>query len=783
MGLIKWSGSLLVTAVAALSLATGCASGPAGVDGPVPQLSKAPPAQQSGEPRFERGEDGFLYAVGEFDEELVAGQMIYGRHGGVWPLQEMAPPALFAGEVVEVFGDGVAHVHELYSFPDIDRDELTLTAGPMGEPEEMGKGIGLVEELIEVEEGAPTRVVIGLRGDAGVQEGDFYGLVAAYDPSLGPASAQLTRRLAGICQVVDINRGGTTCELLSGHPDHPGVDRAAPGLAAVFLEARFSQTPSPMTVLVSSVDDHGIDEVVRQGLKDYFGRHAGLDVAVEIFEQSVDPRDEGFHRWHRRMQADGATALVGVGIEDRDGEARLVLNYTNVGSTVGRGMVAAPPERGVDMGPVEAIDKGSLEGFSSLMLGSLLVYRGANSEALLHFHSALRDPVLQGKWRWHARDQYAMRWGAFDRFEEAMWLIHEDEAIARDADDEQAYYNALGTRVRLHDFVDQPAMAHQTARQYLDYRRDERPGPLYLSALAMYGEMAMADDDEAAGVEVVEELEELCPDGCEGDLIPMLAGMYWTAGRDRPELQDRIVARMIEAGQRAEMSSMATARMFQGWNFMREDDFLQALIAFFEARRLFDEEGSTYGVGRADFYLALTQIARGEAQEAFDRAMQALEYINDVGDHSSMVRIYERLTQIYIEIDVTRRPQPYLGAAPQILQRAIQAQMSMGDYARAAEAGFGYGHFLFRSGNLDEARNTLQRAVVQGLRVARFDTVALSHVFLAVIARSQGDMDRFHQEIHRARVMAEVADDPNIDDLINDLVAPSDSDQDPTQLL
>ncbi len=760
----------------------GCSTVPGGLDGDYAlAIDTSPPAQVEGPPQLLRGDDGLLYIAGEFEQTPVAGQVVFGRYDGEWPLQEMEPPALFAGEVIEVFSEEVARIHGLFEFPDVEYDELSVELADGRGDEPMGKGLGAVESVESDEEA--TRVGLPLGDESGIQDGDLYGLFQGYGPGDSSSMAQLTRRFVSICEVDEIESEHSRCTVRRGHPDHPAGPDIEEADTAIFLEPRFSAEPRMGRVKLSSLEDEQLFDRIHDQLGKYFERYPDGAVAVESFGKSVDARDADFHRWNRRARTNDPATLVGLSLVDHGGEQHLFVNYTGLSTAVGPGMVAAPPEGGVDMGPPDELTDEQLKGLGAMLMGAILVYRGQTAEALAHLHSALGDPGLSGKWRWHTRDQYAMRWGALDRFEEAFWLIHEDEALARANEDEQAYYNALGTRVRLHDFVDQHQRAYETAAKYLDSRVDDTSTAGYLSAQAMYGEMALHVDEIGKAEQVVEELIERCPDGCSGDLIALLAGIYWAATEKAPDLQDQIVSVMVDVGQQGERTTLASARMFEGWTFMRDRELEWSLVAFREARRLFDNQDSSYGTARAEFYLALTQIAREEPQDAFDRALEALEYMTEVGDYRSMVRIYERLAQLYVEIDMSRPPQPFFGAATRVLRAGLQAQLSTGDYGKAAEAGFGYGHFLFQIGNVDEARFTLQRSVWHGLRVARFDMVSLAHLFLALIARTQGDMELFEQEIERAQMMADIADDPHIDELIDSVLSSPEDREDPTQLL
>lgn len=773
---------VLVVGLLALVWMSGCATATGPVQWPDVEAASQPPADgQQGEPHLIRGTDGFLYAVGEFESTPRTGQIVFGRYAGEWPLDESIRPALFAGQVVRATSEGSALIHPLYVFPETDVVGLRVEFADERGDESMGKGLGDVED---VDFSGPTHLRITPSSDDGVQEGDLYGIFRPHGAEDSPRDVQLTRRLLGVCMIVESTAAGSTCRLWQGHPDHEWAGRIEAGQQVLFLEPSFGRSPRQATVLVSPVE--GNDELnawVLENLRNYFSRFPGGEVLVESYEEEVDATDKAFYRWGRRIETDESGLFVGVSVVQRQGRDHLVLNYTGIGPVVGSGMVAAPPEGGVDMGRLDRVDSDDWSGFASVLMGTVMVYRGQTSLALVHLNEALRDRALHGPWRWHARDQYAMRWGALDRFEEAMWLVREDEAVARAEVDEEAYLNALGTRVRIHDFLDQPSQARQAAAEYLEARRADRPGSGYLSALAMYAEMAIQDDDAAAAREAISELEELCPDGCSGDLIGYLAGIYWGAFDVDAALQDGLVQKMVELGRLDENSSLASARLFQGWTFLRDRDLEQALIAFMEAQRLFEREGMHYAVARTQFYLAIAQIGRGESQSAFEYAVDALDFMTDVGDYPSTVRIYERLSQIYMNFEPTPRLQPFLAAAVRVLQGGLQAQISTGNLGGAAEASFGYGHFLYRVGQANQARAAFQQAVVFGVRGANLEVMALSHYFLARMAYEEGDMSLFQAEIGRAQRVAEAAEEDYILELIDDLLEPSGEPEDPTQLL
>lgn len=781
MGAVELTSArtLQIGAIIPLLWLVGCASAPQPQALPDVDTELDVPEADDGTPQLVRGDDGLWYAVGEFDEPPETGDAVFGRYDGKWPLEDTDPPALFAGRVVERHGERIARVHPTWEFPDIDHDELHAQITDDFGDETMGKGIGTVQQ---VDHGDQTHLTLSIGEQQGVQQGDLY---AVLDDSSqpNPNALQLTRRLAGVCMVVEADGDDSQCRLHRGHPDHPGLEQVHDGQRVAFLEPSFGTAPREATIFVSTVDDD-IDDWIVEHLQGYVDQFPGAYVTVELFDdEEVDAEDEAFHRWTRRIDTEDEPAvLLGANLESDE----LVLNYTGLGTAVGPGMVAAPPEGGVSMGPVDELQPDDWRGVASVLMGAVMVYRGQNAEALAHLHQALRDEGLTGKWRWHARDQYAMRWAAVDHYEEAMWLVREDETLGEATGDDQARYNALGTRVRLHDYLDQPQRADDTAERYLEHHEDDRPSTGYLSAAAMYAEMAVQNERIDAAERKVEELVEVCPDGCGGDLPPLLAGIYWAATDVRPELQDRIVEAMVELGEARRDRSLAVARMFQGWTFMRDDDFDQSLIAFLEAQRLFeDQENSPYGAARAQFYISLSQLMRGEQQEAFEAGMQAREYMAEVGDFRSVARIYERLAELYADLD-SGPPREFMLAGSEILQSGLQAWLATGDYGTAAQMGFSYGNFLFRAGNVDHARMNLQQAVTRALRVAEFETVAMGHLFLALLARAQGNRQLFEEEMDRARLMAEIADETYIRELIEEVEQPSEDrrpDDDPTDLL
>ncbi len=768
--------------LAAILFGVACAGPSTTMEWPDTQtLIEAPRVSPEERPRLVRADNGMLFVVGDLQESPKVGDVVFGRYDGDWPVEQMERPALFAGVVAEVRTPQIVHVHPLHQFPEIDHQELRVEfATSLGE-ETMGKGVATVDD---VDFDGPAHLDLSLGGEAGIRSGDMYGILGGLSEESESVDTQMTRRLIGVCMVVDVEAESSRCRLRQGHPQHKWAGTPRSGHQAIFLEPTFGTSPNTARVLISPTGDETVDAVVLENLTAYLTRFPGGQVEVETFDDEVDARETEFYRWNRRVQVDEPSLLVGVTLVDGDDGTRVVVNYTGLGSAIGPGMVAAPPEGGVDMGSVEEISEQDWTGIASVLMGAVLVYRGQNAEALSHLHDALRDPRLAGPLRWHARDQYAMRWAALDRFEEAMWLVMEDEAVAVAADDEKARQNALGTLVRLHHHIDQDDQALAEAKRFILAYSDDRQSANYVFALAMVAEMAAAAGRFDEAEEALDELDELCPDGCEGDMVYMLAGVYWAADDENPEMQDRIVDRMVEISQGDRGAIRAAARMFQGWTFMRDDNFEQALMAFLEARRLYEGEKSSYGAARAQFFVAVTQGVLGNRQDAFERGLDALEFMTGVRDYGSTVRIYGQLSNLYLGIDPSQPPERFLGAAPRVLRAHLDARLSTGDYGWASEAAFGYGVFMRFVGDLDQARQALQRGVVYGLRVANLDVVARCHVQLALVARMAGDEDGFHQEMERAQIIAEAIDDPALDEEIDTVLEPPEYESDePTQFL
>lgn len=787
---------LLVVLSAGLS---GCASGSTSGWPAVQVIPSAVPADleaASGTPKLVRGSDGFWYVVGVLGEEVQTGSAFMGRYSGDWPLENLPRPALANGRVLKRFSDQVALVGLTYWFPKSELATLEVTWEAAGSEETLGKGIGKVTQLAGAVQSSGTKKKVTAKGmqldlgkEEGVQVGDIYAILKPVGPGAAPIALQLSRRLVAICRIENVGESGSDCVQLYGYggavQSSVSPRAVAQGDDVLFLEHTLEKKSRDAQIVIGQVAGYSeVQGVVLGEFASYLGKFTNANTKAVPSELEMDATNIDFHRNGRLVKYEGTpTLLVGLSVHEVKGKKHLFANYTGVGPATGPGMIAAPPEHGIDLGDVKKLKREQVRALASVVMGAMMVYRGQTSEAMMHLKSVLDDEDVQGALRWHVRDQFAMRWGALRYFEEALWLVMEDEAVAKADNDEQARLNALGTRVRLYDFVGLSDKAFEKAGEYLEARQSQKPNSAYLAALSMYGEMALGAKDEAAARKAVDELRALCPDGCEGDLVSFLGGIFWSVPPGGEGLQDELLGYLLEYSRDGDVVQRASVRLYQGIVSMREREWEQALVAFFEAERLFEQVHYVQGVGRTHYFMFLTDLAREEPQSAFEHALKSLEINAEVGDFGGVLRVYERMANLYGNIDMQGGMKPFLGAAPRVLSAAVHAQLATGDYASAAETMFETGGFFFKIGSMEQSQLMFQQTVWYGLRSARFDIVALSHLFLGMIARNQGDMESFREEIQRAILMGEIAKDPAIMEVIQNALTPKPENDVPTQLL
>ncbi|MGM0555502.1 MAG: tetratricopeptide repeat protein [Myxococcota bacterium] len=782
----------VVATTLALLFGSGCASTQQTAESfpDVDVLPEKPPEDLSTDAPgsiLRQGSDGFLYVVGGIPDDAQPGALLVARYSGEWPLKDAKRPPLATAVLTKKFGPDTGLVHVTYSTPksDLVGLEVSWEEAPLREP--IGKGVAVVNAV------KGDRVEMPVGRDYDIAEGDWFAVLDKL-PSRTEAGAaktnadlQMTQRLVGVCMVQEVTNEAATCKMWRASSEHPESGTPEEGHQLVFLEHAYGREPNKAHIQLASIqgdDDGEMRKRVRAAFKSYIGTAVQPEVELEMVEAEANARAVDFHSETKKVERKHLhQLLVGGTVADVDGTPHLFLNYSGVTGASGPGMVAAPPDRGVDMGPVADLDADRLTAFASVVYSGVLVHRGQTSEALIQLHRMLADPRLDGPLRWHARDQYAMRWGSVGNDYEALWLVLQDEAIASQNDDRRAYLNALGTRVRLYDFLGEPARAVSAARKYLDARAEEgKEGLTYLSALSMYGEMLMKDGRTDDALEAAEKLADACPDGCEGDLIGLVGGIFWSVPPDKSDAASTLVEIVMEHARSGETIVEASSRIYQGFLSMRENEPDQALIGFLEAQRLYEKAGSTSGVGRSHFFAMIAELSRGEPQRAFDRGQKALEIEEKLNDYEGMARVRGRLTALYTNPTFLEKPGMYLRSADDILGGAIEANLALGDFVTASEHMLSYGIFMLRMGQGERSIALLEQANRYAISQTHFEVAAMTHLYMALIARGEGDRDEFVTQIQRARVMGELAEDPEILEAIEDALNPE-KEEPPTQLL
>lgn len=780
---------ILIVALMGL-VSTACRTTGTVADDPWPRveaLPDAPPADlERSAPTtvLRRGSDGFVYVVGGLPNNIATGSGFLGRYSGDWPLQDLPRPPLVSGWVLKRFGSDVALVSLSYQMPDSNLDGLEIT-WEEGEGEELGKGISRVMALNPSD---TSDVAISIGEELGVQRGDIYGLFEPVRTVDDARSLQMARRLLGICLVDSVGEEASTCRLWRGSSMVPGKRPVAQGDIAIFLEHTYGRAPRESVIQIGQVtgaETEAEQRLLRESMKLYVDSLPLPNAQVELHDGEFDATRADFHRYGEDITYRGHAQVIvgGALVQGPNGKKHLFVNYTGVGPAVGPGMVAAPPEGGIDLGPIDGLEPADLRSFASVIWSAVLVYRGQTSEALMHLHLALGDRSVRGPARWHARDQYAMRWAALGYVEQSLWLVLEDEKVAQKRSDKRAYLNALGTRVRLYDMLELPRRALAASSSYLDGRAESKGDSGHLNAMSMHAEMLLNAGDLENAQRIIKDLRTLCPAGCEGELASALAGVYHAAPDDSPEFRDGLLNDIVSLSEEGPRSRMASARTYQGLEALGDDRFEDALIAFLEAERLFTEENDLPGLARIKYFMFITQMSRQEPQAAFELAIEAIERDRELGDFESAARTYEILANLYTNFDGQTRPGPWLGAARDVLSATVQAQLAKGNFGKTAEALLGFGAFLTRLGEVGDSQIILQRGVLFAIRATRFDVAALCHLWLGIVARENNDPETYVDEIQRARLMGSISGDPEVMETIERVLNPETEPDTPTQVL
>lgn len=773
--------TLALLLAASTFIATGCRSGEPKQDvwPQVEVLPGKPPAQldkAAATSVLRRGPDGFVYIVGGLDERAKPGATFLARYSGEWPLDEVPRPPMAAGQIMRRYGDDVALVQMLYSFPDTELESLEITWQDDIAREDIGKGVGKIEEVIGEPE-FPKDLTLSLGRNLGVQLGDIYAVVK---PSKGDTSQnhlQLGRRLSAICLVQKVEDNRSVCRIWHGSMLHPRPAVVTQGDTALFMEHTFGAPPRQALLQFAKIKgdaDGSVRKHLMEQTEQYLNTHAAANITVESLDKEFDPTNPAFYKNEEEVEYRGMPQILVAGaLIERDGREHLVINYTGIGPATGPGMVAAPPEFGIDMGRADKIGASELRHMCGLFTGAVFVYRGQTSEALMHLRQMLGDEKIQGELRWHLRDQYAMRWASLEHWSEALWLVLEDEEIATQRQDRQAVLNALGTRVRFYDELGLPDKALEQSARYLKMRQEDKAHPsAIMSAMGMHAEMLMSKGQITEAKSTLANLEKMCPDGCSGDLFAYISGVYWSVPQDNKALQDELLAKLESLAKKGD-DAIASLRIYQGFHAMRDGQFEQALVAFLEAERLFDLKKSQPGVARAKYFAFLAQLGMKEPLKAYETASEALSLATDLRDYATAALIYDRLSSVYLSLDLNQAPGNYIRVASKILISVYESQVATGDLGKSSETLFTIGTLFFKLGSLDEATTVITKAVIYSIRATRFDIAAMSHLTLGLIARARGDAEGFRNEIQRAELMGRLSGNPVVLEAIQRALEPA----------
>ncbi len=736
--------------------------------------------QQAATSVLRRGPSGLLYIVGGLDENVKEGDTFLARYSGEWPIKELPRPPLAAGQITRVYDGNVALVQMIYMLPNTELDTLEITWQDDIAREDLGKGVARVNQIYGEPE-FPETVDLSIGKNLGVQPGDIYALVHDANEEIEVINdLQLGKRMAGLCLVQTVTDSQAKCRLWHGTQLHPKPSPTIEGDTALFLEHTFGSSPRQALIQFAKIKgdaDDSIRKHLMEQMQQYLNTHASANITIEAVDVELDPTSHTFYRADEQVEYRGMPQVVlGAALLERGKKKKqhLVINYTGIGPSAGPGMIAAPPEDGMDMGRSDKIEGKHLRQIFGTLMSGVLVYRGQTSEALMHLRQMLGDKDLQGEMRWHLRDQYAMRWAALGYVDEALWLVLEDEAVGKAREDRLATLNALGTRVRLHEMLGATPLAVTEAKRYMEMREQggDDAGSI-ASAISMYAEMLLAADEVDKARAQIAKLQTSCTEDCEKDLFSYLAGIYWSVPAGMPELQDRILQTMIDIQKRQKAPSHAGNLMiYQGLTSMRDGDFAQAQLAFLEAERLFGELKFTPSVTRAKYFIFLAQLRMEDPIKAYETSGEIIALAQELRDYQTAARTYDQMVNIYFSLNMEQAPGAYIKLASRVLNAVYDAQVASGDLGKSSETLFTIGTLFFRLRALDDASIVLQKAVVYAIRSTRFDIAAMSHLTLAMIARARGNMESFNEEIARAQTMAEISGDANVLEAIDRALAP-----------
>ncbi len=726
-----------------------------------------------------QAQNGFLYAVGDLSDAKM-GSPFYARYGGSWPIDDLKRPPLALGHLVKKINEKIAIVALDYKYPEANLIGAKVTWEKAPLDERVGKGIA--PPVIEPKESEKklAEIKLSIGEQSGVQKGDIYAIASRVPDPKRPTDIRISKRIKAICMVSAVSQDSSTCKLWYGSSQLQRVSKLRSDDIAIFMEHTFGGPASPSSIeLLTIVGDE--NDTLRTVLHDAFSKT--LDALPQRKTKLInsplsgDPTLPSFYKIaDQYSKVQDPKIAVGGKVVSIDGDDHLIVNYSSVGSSRGPGMSAAPPENGIDLGPINKLDPRQVTKFAELVWSSVLVNRGRSSEALIHLRYMLNDINLRGPMRWHIRDQYAMRWAALDHTQEALWLVTQDEDEA--GEDRMAELNALGTKVRLLDMLGANARASVASKKYFEARKSKQD-TLYFGAFSMHIEMLLKAEriDEAKTL-----VQKLIASAPSEELAALLGGIYW--GIPTPELEFR-KAILKEISSRTSSKTprlLASLRISQGLLAFEQNLHDDALLALLDAEETYVALNSPVGVARVNYFMFIANLARKEPQRAFEHALKSININRSLDDFPASVRMYERLAELYSVFPSPLPNGPYLGAANDVLSAFFQTQVAQGNFGKAAKALFIHGTFLTHLTKFDDAQSSLRKASTYAIKTANFDIAALCHIRLAVVAKAQRDQKTFADELKRAAKMAEISGDPTILKIIWNIMNPEKSQEAP-QLL
>jgi hypothetical protein len=454
----------------------------------------------------------------------------------------------------------------------------------------------------------------------------------------------------------------------------------------------------------------------------------------------------------------------------------------------------------MDLGPVGSLTKSAVAPAMVNLVAAAMAHRAQNGPAIELLETALRTGGWDGAARWHARDQLAMRWAEARVPHESLRIVEEDIARAEQQGDKDGVVNAVGTLMPLYENLGDIDRSLKEARRFYTLRKELGDGPYTNHAWRAYIEVlfkakhlteaeverdALANQCEpllaeaSAAYLASGEPHGLLGGSCVSDLYYLALTGYWssTPGTDT---RDMHFGRALELARLLGPPSLASVRLLQGMEALRETDYDGASIAFMEARRIFEAETYPSGVGRVESLNFTLSLATDDRQAAFDAAMNGADIYARAHNVHELASLYAMAVRLYVNIPPQDRGiAAYVRAAHSTLTEALSLQYAVNDRESAAEVLYVGGQFLLRS-MPDMGAELLEEAARLATETARFDIAALSHMGLSLAAKSRGDNVGYNKHLEIAKDFARLAKDPQ---LLQNITRAESGDIDPREAL